>query len=55
MNKTLLLSFLSIIRVLSLATANAEETTYRHWPFDELIDSGAATPDASPHQTHAQL
>ena len=48
MNKTLLLNLISIIYLLSLVSANAEESTYRHWPFDKLIKNGAATPDDSP-------
>ena len=35
------------------APTNAERAAYRHWPFDEFIDSGAATPDASPNKAHA--
>jgi len=29
--------------------------TYRHWPFDTLIENGAATPDVSPNKTHVRL
>ncbi len=33
----------------------SEDSIYRHWPFDELIENGAATPDTSPNKAHARL
>ena len=55
MKKKLLLSLLPIILLSPLTAADADPSPYRHWTFDTLIENGAATPDASPHQAHARL
>jgi hypothetical protein len=35
--------------------AKPRKPTYWHWPFDELIENRAATPDASPNKVHIRL
>ena len=55
MRQALLLRLLSVICLSPLAASKAGEPAYRHWPFDDLIENGATTPDASPHQAHARL
>lgn len=35
--------------------AKSRDANSWHWPFDELIEDGAATPDASPNKAHARL
>ena len=37
------------------APAKPRKATYWHWPFDELVENGATTPDASPNKVHARL
>ena len=33
----------------------SEDSIYRHWPFDELIENGAATPDTSRNKARLRL
>jgi hypothetical protein len=39
----------------TVAPAKPRDANSWHWPFDELIENGAATPDASPNKAHARL
>jgi hypothetical protein len=39
----------------SIAPAKPRTPNNWHWPFDELVDKGAATPDVSTNQAHARL
>jgi hypothetical protein len=55
MKKILLWRLISIICVLSLISVSAAESTYRHWPFDELTEQGAMTPDDSANKAHIRL
>jgi len=40
---------------MSSGSADAEDSVYRHYTFDTLIENGAATPDSSLHKAHARL
>lgn len=46
---------MSVIGLLHAFCAQAGEIPYRHWPFDELIENGAATPDVLSDKAHARV
>jgi len=53
--RAVVLSLMAAGSVLTAGSARAADSSYRHWPFDALVENGDATPDASPNEAHARL